>query len=138
MTKFKSFIAITVLSLLCFLATCWLGGISFYLEAAVQSVLFFFLAWMCLNIKWGKTISVYTLLAAIVLGRIIVELPIRIMDWNDSMVSLMIPIICISSTILGAVSYKEKRLSVYMLSAIIIVLLNTFVQMEWLSHFSGC
>lgn len=74
-------------------------------------------------------------MTAVILGRILLELPIRITEFRATLFSLFIPITVISSIVLAAVYYRERRPVVLILSAIIMVLLNTIVHEDWINLF---
>ncbi len=124
---FVSFVA----SLICMLFTFWPAKYSIFEEGWTQSVCFFSLTFILLE-KYAKTDSgAYYIALFVVLGRIVLEIPIRIMDYFDSLFSILVPIIAIASIVLATICYKEKRTSVYILAAIIVVLLNTVTHHTW-------
>ena len=118
-----SLIGISSLLLLC---TCWFRTFSGYAAGWIEGICFFELAWFCTHYLQNKDISSVTITLSIVFGRILLELPIRIMDFRGSLGSLMVTIICIVAIILGVVCYQEKRPIAYILSTIVLILLNTF------------
>ena len=73
--------------------------------------------------------------SALILGRIILELPIRILDYANSVGSLMITINCIIGIILGIICYYGKKPSLYFLSIMIEILLTTFIADTWFEIF---
>mgnify|MGYP006962006122 FL=1 len=73
--------------------------------------------------------------SALILGRIILELPVRILDYANSVGSLMITINCIIGIILGIICYYGKRTSLYFLSIMIEILLTTFIADTWFEIF---
>ncbi len=73
---------------------------------------------------------------ALILGRLLLELTVRIMDIRSGFATLIVTFICILSIILGILCYKEKRPIVYALSIIIGVVLNTFVLQQWAAIYS--
>ena len=72
-----------------------------------------------------------TVVTAIIIGRIILEIPIRIDDFEGSFYSLGITIATIVSILLAALCFKEKRSSVFILSTIILVFINTIGLYAW-------
>ena len=72
----------------------------------------------------------------IILGRIILEIPVRFMDFRGSLASLGITVVVLTSILLALLCFREKRISVFILSTIIIVLLNTFGLYTWEQSFS--
>ena len=56
--------------------------------------------------------------------------------WAQSAISIVVTLISIIAVIPGTVCYREKRNSVYTLSIIILVFLNTFVHWSWLEIYT--
>lgn len=139
--KMCSFLGIAGISLLLFLVMSWIHTFQALICGWAYSVCYFAFTWICLQVFSSKTENKYLfVISAIILGRIILEIPIRISDFGDSFATLMFPIITIISILLAAVCYYEKRVSVYVLSAIILLLVNTFVHecfLEYCSNLTG-
>lgn len=135
------FLGITGISLLLFLVMSWVHTFQALICGWAYSVCYFAFTWICLQVFLPKTENKYPIvISAIIIGRIILEIPIRISDFGDSFATLMFPIITIISVLLAAVCYYEKRVSVYVLSAIILLLVNTFVHecfLEYCSNLTG-
>lgn len=132
----KKKISITFLmSMLVFLLTFWIAGYSFYAAALTEAVSFYVLTYFILENYAERQSFGLPYIIAIVLGRIILELPIRITEFPETLFSLFIPIVVFSSIFLAALYFKEKRISVLVLSVIILILLSTIGQMEWLNAF---
>lgn len=132
----KKIISITFLmSMLVFLLTFWIAGYSFYAAALTEAVSFYVLTYFILENYAERQSFGLPYIIAIVLGRIILELPIRITEFPETLFSLFIPIVVFSSIFLAALYFKEKRISVLVLSVIILILLSTIGQMEWLNAF---
>lgn len=77
-------------------------------------------------------LSINRIVTAIIIGSFILEIPIRILDFKGSIFTLSSSIFTIVAIILAAISYKEKRTSVYVMSIIIILFLDFYVQRTWL------
>lgn len=132
----KKKISITFLmSMLVFLLTFWIAGYSFYAAALTEAVSFYVLTYFILENYAERQSFGLPYIIAIVLGRIILELPIRITEFPETLFSLFIPIVVFSSIFLAALYFKEKRIPVLVLSVIILILLSTIGQMEWLNAF---
>ena len=121
-------------SILTFLLTCWTAVYSVYTAGWTESVCFFALTYFLLQKYAEQRTNGTPIVASIILGRIILEIPIRINDFMGSLFSLFVPVLVIISIILALICFKEKRASVFILSAIIIVLLNSVVHDVW-CHF---
>jgi len=118
-------------SFLCFLITFWPAKYSIFAEGWTQSVCYFVLTYILLD-KYSEERKQYIpIVLAIIAGRFLIEIPIRIIDFYDSLFSFFVPIIAISSIILSAICYKEKRIAIYIMAVIIVVLLNTVVHYSW-------
>ena len=124
--QIKRILSLIGISSLLFLCISWSMALSGYAAGWIEGICFFELAWLCTHYLQNKDISSVTITLSIVFGRILLELPIRIMDFRGSIGSLMVTIICIVAIILGVVCYQEKRPIAYILSTIVLILLNTF------------
>lgn len=138
--KLKSFLAIAALSLVLFLCTGWIASISFYDAAWAEGIAFFAFTWLCLHKLKDKESFSYTLvLSAILLGRFVLELPVRIFDFSSSAISILVPIINIVAIFLAALSFWAKRSYVYAISIVVFILLNVLVHPYWIgSHQKVC
>ena len=58
-------------------------------------------------------------------------LPVMISDFTGTWTYMIVNIICLLSIILGAICFHEKRNSVYNLSIIIMLMLNTIALNQW-------
>ena len=123
------------MSMLVFLLTFWIAGYSFDAAALTEAVSFYVLTYFILENYAERQSFGLPYIIAIVLGRIILELPIRITEFPETLFSLFIPIVVFLSIFLAALYFKEKRISVLVLSVIILILLSTIGQMEWLNAF---
>lgn len=112
----------------------WLIAFDPYLACAGNAIIYFGLTWMCLE-KFKDSEQNYTtgILTAIILGRIIAEVPIRISDFTGSMGSLMITVFTLVTILLSAVCHKERNTSVYALTIIVEILLISCAHHIWLT-----
>jgi Ca2+/H+ antiporter len=69
------------------------------------------------------------------MGRILLDIPIRVMEFRETIFSLFIPIVVMISIFLAALNFKEKNKIVLVLSLIILILLSTIGQAQWLEGF---
>lgn len=67
----------------------------------------------------------------IILGRLIVEIPIRVADFRGTASTLIHTANVLVAIVLGLITYHEKRLMTLFLCLIIIVLLNTIGIKLW-------
>ncbi len=120
-------------SALLFLVTCWSAGLNVYAAGFTESVCFYVFTYYALQ-KFAESDIVNrntAVVTAIIIGRIILEIPIRIDDFEGSFYSLGITIATIVSILLAALCFKEKRSSVFILSTIILVFINTVGLYAW-------
>lgn len=137
MSKVKSFFIAAGISMLLFLAVSWVHQFQAFVCGWAHSLCFFVCTWICLQTFLPKNGNKYLpIVVGVIVGRIILEIPIRIVAFSDSYATLMFPIIAIISVLLAAACYYEKRVSVYVLSAIILLLVNTFVHESFLKYYS--
>lgn len=117
--------------MLLYLLTFWTSGISVFLAGWVQSLAFFALTYFLL-MKFAEPKSYGTSYAvAVVLGRLLLEIPIRIYEFPETLYSVVVTITVLFAVVLAAVNFSEKRVSVFVLSAVFIALMNTIVHSEF-------
>jgi len=114
---FLSFAAAVVL----LFATLWTAKYN-YAAGFAQSICFFALTFHLLQHFKSKGKEVHAVTAAIVAGRVVPEIPVRIITFHDSLGSIGI-LIMVTVTILLAALYQQKRLPVILILTIIIVIL---------------
>ena len=103
---------------------------SVYLSSFACSALFFWLAWVWLK---GDGHKGRLIVAAIILGRVILELPIRIMDFLETRISLLDPVCSIIAIVLAVVCYKRQNLRMGIMAFVVLLLLNSICQYLWVS-----
>ena len=87
---------------------------SVYLPSMVCCALFFWLTW-----AWLKHARpVWLIVAGIILGRIILELPIRILDFQATSASLLEPVCSIAAVLLAVVCYRRRTLRASVISVV--------------------
>ena len=97
---------------------------SVYLPSMVCCALFFWLTW-----AWLKHARpVWLIVAGIILGRIILELPLRILDFQATSASLLEPVCSIAAVLLAVVCYRRRTLRASAVSFVVLLLLNTIGQ----------
>lgn len=129
--KKKDYLQIFLLLMLTFLCLCFTAGYSFYAAAPIESLCFMGLTYLLLQ-KYDKECKhIIPITLWIILGRFILESPIRIFDFWGSLSTLNVTLCCLTGIVLGAVCYKEKRLAVVILSVAILVILSTVGVSEW-------
>ena len=124
--KNKLFLKIAGLSLLLFLITCWTAWIHFSIAGIVEGLSFMVFAWWCCRMYKPYDVSYLLIGLAIVTGRIILEIPIRLFDWFGSIISLPVLAICLISIFLGLLCYSKKNAFLWILCIAIIVASSLF------------
>lgn len=132
MMKKKKLLLITfATSVFLYLCVFWVNYFqNLYLSAWVHSLAFISLTWLWLS-KKGKEAGMTSIVGAIILGRIILEIPVRILDFTGTMNTLMLPVSSLLSILLISLCIYKRNIGVYTLSIIIIILANTILQTIW-------
>lgn len=118
-------------AMLLFLLTCWTAAYSIYAAGWAESLCFFVFTLLVLNRYAESDTYGIPFVLAVLAGRIVLELPLRIIEFRETMFSLFVPCIVIISILLASVYFKEKRTAVLILAVIILVLLNTVAHDAW-------
>lgn len=136
MMKKKKLLLITfATSVFLYLCVFWVNYFqNLYLSAWVHSLAFISLTWLWLS-KKGKEAGMTSIVGAIILGRIILEIPVRSLDFTGTMNTLMLPVSSMLSILLISLCFYKRNIGVYTLSIILIILANTILQTIWDSLF---
>lgn len=133
----KTYLNIFLASLiLCLVLTLFNALKSIFISSWVNSICFFCFTLLLLNVKsHNATINdIMKMTVSIILGYSIIPIFIHVIDFRGTYYSLLIWPITIVSVLLSAVCWYEKRYSVYVLSVIIMVMLNSIVQSYFLDY----
>lgn len=133
----KTYLNIFLASLiLCLVLTLFNALKSIFISSWVNSICFFCFTLLLLKVKsHNATINdIMKMTVSIILGYSIIPIFIHVIDFRGTYYSLLIWPITIVSVLLAAICWYEKRDSVYLLSIIIIVLLNSIVQAYFLDY----
>lgn len=100
----------------------------------VESIGYFLFTYIILKYKERNEIAatIGMTVLMIILGKIILEIPLRIALFTSTLGSLMIPISCIIAILLGAYCFKKKSSAAFIISYIILSLYNSIVPDLWL------
>ena len=131
----KYFLISFLVSMLAFLLCCWTAAYSLYAAGWAESVCYFVVTFLLLNKFANPNTYGAPYLLAIILGRFVLELPVRLTEFGTTLFSLFIPLIVLATIILASLYFKEKRPAVLILSVIIIILLNTLAHEDWINCF---
>lgn len=130
------FLKLAGISLLIDLCMRWTLTFQPLVSGWAYSVVYFVYTWICFQVLLDKGVNKrYLVVSAIIIGRIITEMVEKISDLSGSILSLMVPIITIISVILATICFYERRIPMYILSTVILLLMNTFVHEAYLEHF---
>ena len=133
MSKTKAFWLTFLMSILLFLVTCWSAAFTDTTPYWVESMGYFILTYLCID-GFGKKIpqlSTWTIWCGVLLGILVVQIPIRVIDFWGSMGSIMIEVGCIISSILAVICHSDRKPFSFILSYVIISLFNSFVAEMW-------
>lgn len=133
----KTYLNIFLASLiLCLVLTLFNALKSIFISSWVNSICFFCFTLLLLKVKsHNATINdIMKMTVSIILGYSIIPIFIHVIDFRGTYYSLLIFPITIVSVLLAAICWYEKRYSVFLLSIIIIVLLNSIVQAYFLDY----
>lgn len=131
----RNIIVSFLLSLLLFLMTFWIAAYSLYAVSMAEAICYLLLTYYILE-KYAKPKTYGThFVIAIIIGRILLDIPIRILEFRETIFSLFIPIVVMTSIFLGSLCFREKSRTVLILSIIILLLLSTIGQAQWLDTF---
>lgn len=134
-TKKKAFWASFGLSVLTFAALEWWPmAINEYLAGAINTICSFALTWFCLNkFKVNNNTAFLTICSALLLGRWLPQLPMHIFYYWNTLYYAILLVLASVGILLGAVCYFEKKLHTFVLSLIIMIIMNTVIQYIWLA-----
>ena len=122
----KPLIVSFVASLTLFLATCWIGQSSIPIAGWTGSILYFLLTWFLLNTYTPGQSSIRGITTAVIVGRLAVEIPLRIVNFSALIFSILVPVIVVAAILLAALCFREKTRITLLLSTIVLILMNLF------------
>ena len=127
----RTFLIVFLISVLIYLLTCWTTAYSVYAAGWSESIAYFLITYLLMDKYVKPDSSGLSVVSAIILGRIIIMLPLRIMDFREMLPSMFVPLVTIVGIVLGVMCYREKRVVVFILSLIILILMNTVAHYAW-------
>lgn len=132
--NYKYFLIFFGLSLaMFFITTAFNAFRSIYLSSWIDSIAFSLFTWISLNKSKNKDIQMPLVITAIVIGSIICEIPVRVIYYESTHYSLLIPIVKATSVIFTAICFHKRNLAIIIISIAILALINTIGQMEWIA-----
>ncbi len=131
--KNKIFWSCFALSILAYLLTFASMTLSIYAAALIESIVLFALTWIALDKAQNKLGAPATSIVctAIILGRLVLEVPVHVMDFGGTLAALGVLFICIITVLLAAVCFNVRRHSVIVLSLAVYALLNLCTLPMW-------
>lgn len=124
------------LSVLLLLIVCWTAGISAYICAWVETICYAILTLLLLKRYSQKDLKKTCIItSAIIIGHIILQLPVRIYDFYGCLWSLLTMINTIISIILTTLCYHKRKIYLYVLSVVTMIILNTVAHDAWIDYF---
>lgn len=117
--------------MLVFCLTFWTAEFTIYAAGWAESVAFFVTTYILLSKYAEPGTFAWKTVLAIVLGRIVLELPLRVTEFWSTLFSMFVPMVVVASILLAALYYRDKKSTTLILSVIILILLNTAGHHAW-------
>jgi len=117
--------------MLVFCLTFWTAEFTIYAAGWAESVAFFVTTYILLSKYAEPRTFAWKTVLAIVLGRIVLELPLRVTEFWSTLFSMFVPMVVVASILLAALYYRDKKSTTLILSVIILILLNTAGHHAW-------
>lgn len=133
-TKKKAFGVAFLLSLLTYgLFEWWPMAVNEYLAGFINVFCHFVLTWLCLSkIKVNGKTNYVLLCSALLLGRWLPQIPLHLFFFLDTFYDMYMLVLTATAILLGAFCQYDKKLSTYLLSFVIIVIMTTAVHHKWI------
>ena len=136
MTKAKTFWLSFALSVLVFLITCWSIILGCYTCALLESITISALTWGILSKldQQGKSSTDYAPIVGIgiCVGRLLVEVPVHILDFYGTLSACGALLISLITVVLTVVCYNAKQTSTLVLALLVYLLLNLCAHPLWI------
>lgn len=127
-----NFFKVIGLSLAAFLCVCWTAGTdmlnAYWSEAVVYFAITYFL---CNHFAIKGYLRASAVVVAIAIGRVVLELPIRILDFSGTIGSIMLTLESLLAILMAWVCWKYEKPIVFILTLVIFILINSFVPEMW-------
>ena len=122
-----SFLASLALMLIC----TPLRGWSFHYATLTEIIVYFLLTFFLLK---KNTQHIGLCLLGIIIGRYVLDLPVRLTDFNSTRISLMVPIGSSLGTLLGFIYFKVKKWITLAVSAIVVYVFSFVLEPQWINY----
>lgn len=123
------------LSFLLWMLVFWTAGISFALCSSIEGVFYLAFTYFCCKKFATGRISCAKIVLAIIVGRFVVELPVRVASFSATLVSLLVSIMSLAGILLGWLCAKKNKAYVWLLSVLIILIVSIFYRPLWFDYF---
>lgn len=136
LTKTTAFCMTVALSLLLFAATCWSAIFQISAPYWTESIGYFLLTYLCIQ-EFSKKVAdlnPWMIGLAAALGQLLIQVPMRIIDFRGCFGSLMVVVSCFIAIVLAVVCYKDRRPYSFILSYIILTMFNCIMPGMWDSY----
>lgn len=136
LTKTTAFWLTVALSLLLFAATCWSAIFQISAPYWTESIGYFLLTYLCIQ-EFSKKVAdlnPWMIGLAAALGQLLIQVPMRIIDFRGCFGSLMVVVSCFIAIVLAVVCYKDRRPYSFILSYIILTMFNCIMPGMWDSY----
>lgn len=136
LTKTTAFCMTVALSLLLFAATCWTAIFQISAPYWTESIGYFLLTYLCIQ-EFSKKVAdlnPWMIGIAAALGQLLIQVPMRIIDFRGCFGSLMVVVSCFIAMVLAVICYKDHRPYSFILSYIILTMFNCIVPGMWDSY----
>ena len=140
MTTKKAFWITAIFSVILFLILCWstqIGPVT--TPYWVETLGYFIFTYFCLA-KFSEkvpSLNIWAIACAAILGRIFLEIPVRIIDFSGSLCSILITVSCIISILLASVCFKYRTIYSFIISCIILSIFNSVIAIMWEQYALG-
>lgn len=130
-TQFRYNLIVASLAFVVFLCIRIISFLPYIHMALAESICFWELTWICCHKAKQENIPLRGVMLAILIGRLLLELPERTAYFRDSLISLPSPIICFICVLLGSFCTLKPKTWAYFLSLVIIYIMNVFIYDAW-------
>lgn len=133
-TKKKAFWLSFGLSLLTYVFfEWWPMSVNEYLAGFINVFCHFLLTWLCLSkIKVDGKTNYVLLCSALLLGRWLPQIPLHVFFFLDMFYDIYMLVLTATAILLGAFCQHDKKLSTYLLSLVIIVIMTIPIHHTWI------
>ncbi len=112
-----------------FLLTCWSASFSNGEAVWMETIAFYFLA-IYEVYKNRAVMSVANIAVALIFGRILLEIPIRIIHFYSAKCSFFLMVACVIAIILGCVAGKKSHMYSYFIGTMVLLYISNI----WCVH----